>query len=167
MDDKILNTAMQLATDAAERAPNYKPETYGAVLLVELMRLSVVPANPGRQLPPAEPNRVPRSQKPYSAAELFAAKGWSTEIDKVVLSGFFLERHGGSESYTIEEVKNCLIAAKVPLPKNVNLAILQAVQKGLMMEIPSKSGPRKAWSLTQTGERYVEDLTATMKDSRM
>ena len=164
MDVNVLDSAIATAKSAAERARDFKAETYGAVLLFELMR-SAAPARYRNQLPLTAATHGPTREKPYSAAELFAKKLWSTEIDKVAIAGFFLERFGGSASYTVEDLRNCLVAAKVPLPKNTNLAITQAVQKGLMMEIPSQSASRKSWALTQTGELYVENMTAQSKAS--
>jgi hypothetical protein len=166
MDENALETAIRTARHAAERAQDFKPETYAAVLLFELMRSTVPAPRYRNELPPTVPTHAPKREKPYSAAELFASKTWCTEIDKVVVSAFFLERFGERANYTIEEIRACLVAAKVPLPKNVNLAILQAVQKGLMMEIPSQAAPRKAWALTQSGERYVEEMEVKSSGAR-
>ena len=80
------------------------------------------------------------------------------------MAGWYLERYAGGTNYTIQEIKSCLFSAKVPLPRNINLAVLQAVQRGLMMEVPSESGRRKAWALTHTGERYVEDMKLGRRD---
>lgn len=159
MNEATLEVAIRAARDAAENSQQYKSETYAAVLLFELMRLSSSASRVSNQSPNPPSSLTPKREKPYSAAEFFASKSWITEIDKVVLGGFFLERFGGIENYTIQEIKNCLIAAKIGLPKNVNLAILQAAQKGWIMEIPSQGGPRKSWALTQTGERRVEEMT--------
>jgi hypothetical protein len=159
MDENALETAIQKASHAAEKVRDFKSETYAAVLLFELMR-SAVPISRSRlELPPAAPGPIPAHTKPYSAVELFASKEWRTEIDKVVLAGFFLERFGGIQTYTIREIKDCLVSAKVSLPKNVNLAILQAAQRGWIMEVPSKGGTRKNWALTQTGERRAEEMS--------
>ena len=157
MDENALDMAIQTAKRAAGRTQDFKQETYGAVLLFELMR-SAIPTSKGRsELPRATSADVPVRTKPYSAAELFSSKNWRTEIDKVVLAGFFLERFGGIQSYSIQEIRDCLVAAKISLPKNINLAILQAAQKGWVMEVPSQGGTRKAWALTQSGERHAED----------
>jgi hypothetical protein len=159
MDKNALESAIQTAIHAAEKARDFKPETYSAVLLFELMR-SAVPTSKSRyELAASTPSHVPAPAKAYSAAELFASKNWRTEIDKVVLAGFYLEQFGSIQSYTIQEIRDCLVAAKIILPKNVNLAILQAAQKGWIMEVPSQSGTRKVWALTQTGERRAGEMS--------
>jgi hypothetical protein len=137
MDENALESAIQTARRAAEKARDFKPETYAAVLLFELMR-----------------SAVPTSRSRY---EIPAAT--QTEIDKVVLAGFYLEQFGGIQNYTIQEIRNCLVAAKIILPKNINLAILQAAQKGWIMEVPVQSGTRKSWALTQGGERRAEEMS--------
>jgi hypothetical protein len=159
MDEIILEAAIKTAKVAAEKTKDYKSETYGAVLLIELMKSTAATAKNRNELPAPVPSQAQRREKPYSAAEFFSAKSWATEIDKVVIAGYYLERFGGNASYTIEELRNCLVAAKIPLPKNISLAILQAAQKALMMEIPSTTGTRKSWALTQSGERWVEEMS--------
>jgi hypothetical protein len=159
MDENALESAIQTARHAAEKARDFKPETYSAVLLFELMRSAVPTSRSRYELPVSEPAHVPARAKPYTAAEHFASKSWRTEIDKVVLAGFYLEQFGGIQSYTIQEIRDCLVAAKIILPKNVNLAILQAAQKGWIMEVPSQGGTRKVWALTQTGERRAGEMS--------
>jgi hypothetical protein len=164
MDENAFEAAMRTARHAAEKARDFRSETYGAVLLFELMRSAVPEARSRHELAATAPPPAPKREKAYSPAELFASKSWTTEIDKVVVASYFLERFGENASSTVDEVRNCLVAAKVPLPKNVNLAIIQAVKKGLMMAIPSQGGTRKTWALTQTGERYVEQMATENKN---
>lgn len=163
MDENVFEAAIKTARHAADKARDFRSETYGAVLLFELMRSAVPAARSRHELAATVPTPAPKGEKAYSPAELFASKAWTTEIDKVVVASFFLERFSENSSSTVDEVRNCLVAAKVPLPKNVNLAIIQAVNKGLMMPIPSQGGTRKTWALTQTGERYVEQMTTENK----
>src|ERR1700737_398531 len=133
MLDATLDEAIVTAEHAAERASQYKSETYLAVLLTRL--LGSVTKGPIVQSNRANVAATPLSSvKPYSAAELFATKVWETEIEKVLLAGYFLENYSKLSSYTIAQIRDLLVIAKVALPKNVNLAVLQAVQKGWMME---------------------------------
>ena len=158
MNDSQIDAAVELAGRAAERTANFKSETFLAILLAALMSEK---SDHGRaSLPDAASSRVtsdPPLQKPPSAGELFAASDWNTEIDKVVLAGSFLERYASLPNYTTSEVRNCLASAKVSPPKNVNLAIFQAVQRGWMMEARSAGKGSKTWELTQTGQsRAIE-----------
>jgi hypothetical protein len=165
MDRSYLETAMQAAEQAAEQAKHYKSETYSAVLLFELMKSSVPISRPRYELPTSVPSATPKNAKPYSAAELFAGKAWNTAIDKVLVAAFFLERYSATPNYTLDQIRNCLVAAKVALPQNINLAIIQAIQKGHLMEIPLQGATRKTWALTQSGENYVEAMAPPAKSA--
>jgi hypothetical protein len=158
MDEKILDSAIQAAKHAADRAIDFKPETYGTVLFFELMHRSVSSITPTPRLLPSTETNVTRMQKRYSASEFFSSVTFGTEVDKVVLCGYFLETNEGMEGYTIDEIKACFLSAKVQAPNNVNLALLQAVKKGFMMETKSNDRSRKSWTLTQTGLQYAESM---------
>ena len=159
MDEKILDAAVEKARHAAQKAANYESETYLAVLLVSLLRESTGPlGTAGLEHRSVTGGPGGPRGKAFSAPEYFAAKSRSTEIDKVVLAGYFLERHSEVPSYSIREIRDCLVSAKVSIPKNLNLAMIQAVQKGWMMEVPTGKRRGKAWELTQSGERRVEEM---------
>jgi hypothetical protein len=160
MEKTIVDGAITEAARAAQSSDDYKSETYFAVLLAGLLRgvyeIAHAPNSAGHD--PARPKSPDDSEKPYSPGELFASKEWSTEVDKVVIAGHFLEHYKKLSSFTIENIRTCLISAKVSLPKNVNLAIFQAVQRSWMMEVPAENTKKKAWSLTQSGQRRVAEM---------
>jgi hypothetical protein len=162
MDTKTLECAMEFARNSAKSAPEYKAETYFAVLVSALLGSLRLDA-PKDQTP--SPRAIDPSsssaQGKYSAGELFASRTWETEIEKVTLAGYFLERQSGMPNYSITAIRSCLVAAKVALPANINLAVLKAVQKGWMMEVPNQGEKHKVWALTQTGERKVGELANT------
>ena len=158
-DEKFLAEAITTAEEAAKGSSEFKHETYFAILLTSLLSqgkthavLPQVPAGPTAQIVQTVP------VKPYSAAELFATKKWATEVDKVMLAGYFLESFSNVQNYTVAEIRDLLLTAKVGAPKNPNLAVLQAVQRGWMMEIKPTDGGRKAWALTQTGLKQMASM---------
>ena len=165
MNQSLLEAAIRSAKHVANGVTEYRSETYAAILLFELMRSSVVEPTSSRQLP-ASAGSSPPQRKPYSATEFFAASNWSTEIDKVVLAGFYLEHFRSSQGYTIEDIRGSLIAARVPSPNNINLALLQAAQKGWLMEIPSEASRRKTWILTQSGEARAQEMVSAVASGR-
>ena len=165
MNQGQLEAAIRSAKHAANGASEYKSETYTAVLLFQLMRSSIEEPTSSRQLPP--PGETSAAQKkPYSAAELFARSNRTTEIDKVVLAGFYLEHFRASQGYSIEDVRGCFITAKVPPPNNINLALLQAAQKAWMMEVPTGASRRKTWVLTQSGEMRAQEMVSPAVSAR-
>jgi len=156
MGENLLDLAIQTARRAAEGVKDFRAETYQAVLLYELMRMGA----PSRSRPELASPKAgsPKQEKPYSPAEFISSKAWTSEVEKVVLAGYFLEHFAGSSGYSLDEIRRCLIAARVSLPRNLSLAILQAGRKGMVMEVPSQERSRKVWVLTQSGERYVEAM---------
>jgi hypothetical protein len=163
MKESNVDLAVQEAKRAAENAGDYKSETYLAVLITGLLRngtaLGTALAGANSVPPPSSVTVAGTSEpKQYSAPELFSAKNWNTEIDKAVLAGYFLERYSGLANYTIKEIRECLVSAKVPQPNNLSLAIRQALQRAWMMEVPTGGGARRtAFALTQTGMKRVEE----------
>jgi len=158
IDELVLEKSIAVASNAAKKAEEFKQETYFAVLFTSLLSQGAVSV-PNRTQSQVPSERNGSASKPFSAAELFASKTWNTEIEKVALAGYFLERYSGSTAFTIAEIRDLLISAKVSPPANVNLAILKAIQKGWMMEVPSENEKRKTWALTQTGQSKIDELT--------
>lgn len=157
-EDELLRSAIRAATRAAETTAEFKSETFLAVLLAALLnpRPAPSPVTAIVRLPQPE---LPGTAKVYSPGEFFASRNWSTEVDKVILAGSFLERYSSLGAYSVQQIRSCLTSAKITPPKNVNLAVFQAVQRGWMMEVQREKDPTKVWALTQTGEKKVEEMS--------
>lgn len=158
MNTELLNDALELAVAAAKQVQEFKAETYSAVLLASL--LAGAPSASRKSPGSATAVSGSATTKPYSPAEFFSLRVLGSEIDKVVVAAAFLEAHQGLTSYTIEEIRNCLVSAKISIPTNLSLAIFQSVKKGWLMDVRNDSGAKKAWALTQTGERKSEEMMA-------
>jgi hypothetical protein len=160
MNEKQLEIAIEAARRAADKSIDYKSEVFLAVALTELLRASgTSPEATTTALAVVRDKQRPPAPKPFSASEFFYVRVWSSEIDKVLLAGAFLEAHGGLPSYTNKQVRDCLVSAKVSVPKNISLALFRAVQRGLMMEVPGGNGRGKVWALTQTGVQRAAAMT--------
>lgn len=95
--------------------------------------------------------------KRMSAKEFLLTKGAETEVQKVLALGYFLERMEGMESFNVVDLESAFRAAKEKLPKNLNDAANRNVARGFLMEAEVKKDSKKAWYLTSTGERHVEN----------
>jgi len=157
MNETQIENAIETAKRAAQKSDTFKSETFVGVLLASLLQVSSKD-NLSTQ-PPKDPVLAITKYKPFSASEFFANKNWTTENDRVVLAALYLEHHAGSASFEAQDIRNCLVAAKIPIPGNVNVPILRSVKRGLLMEVPNPKGTTKTWSLTQAGERYAAGLT--------
>lgn len=99
---------------------------------------------------------IPRVKK-TSAKEFLLRKRTSSEAQKVLVLGFYLEHKEGVESFNVLDLEAVFRSAKEKVPKNLNDAANKNVARGLLMEAAEKKNSKKAWYLTSTGERYVED----------
>mgnify|MGYP001561850677 CR=1 FL=1 len=98
--------------------------------------------------------------KKQSAKEFLISKIVKTETQKVLALGYFLEHMGGAPSFNVPDLEASFRAAKEKLPKNMNDAVNKNITRGFLMEAEAKKDSKKAWYLTSTGERYVEnDMT--------
>src|SRR6202030_3488349 len=119
MSDELLLRAMTEARRVAAQLTEFKSETYTAVLLSELLNDRITNGAAQREEPLIKNGEaVAQEGKQFSAAELFADCKWSSEIDKVIVAGYFLERYSAASAYGLSELRGVLVSAKVPVPKN-------------------------------------------------
>ena len=112
-------------------------------------------------LSPTGSNGAPTSkQKKSSAKEFLMTKVLKTETQKVLALGYFLEYMEDMESFNVNDLETAFRAAKERLPKNMNDAVNKNIARGFLMEAAGKKDAKKAWCLTSTGERYLDDELA-------
>jgi hypothetical protein len=95
--------------------------------------------------------------KRQSAKEFLLSKSTSTETQKVLVLAYFLEKNEGLASLNVQDLEAAFRSAREKLPKNMNDAVNKNVARGLLMEAREKKDAKKAWHLTATGERFVEE----------
>lgn len=106
---------------------------------------------------------VPRatSKKKLSAKEFLLGKKVGSETQRVLALGYLLERVEGMTSFNVPDLEAIFRSAKEKLPKNMNDAVNKNITRGFLMEAEAKKDAKKAWCLTSTGERYVENEMST------
>ena len=104
-------------------------------------------------------NEIPivATSKRQSAREFLATKRLKAETQKVLVFGYFLERHEAMASFNVSDLDGVFRSARETPPKNLNDAVNKNVARGLIMEAKEKKDSKKAWQLTSTGERHVEE----------
>lgn len=100
-------------------------------------------------------------QKPMSAKEFLQTKKITSDTQKAVALGYFLEHLGGMESFNVADLEAAFRSAKEKVPKNMNDAVNKNIARGFIDEASEKKDSKKAWYLTSTGERYVENELAS------
>lgn len=89
-------------------------------------------------------------------SEFLAQRKISTETDRVVVI-LYHQFHNGQESSTRAEILEAYSAARTRKPTNLADVIARCIRKGHIIEALEKKEGQKAWQITQSGERYVEE----------
>jgi len=97
------------------------------------------------------------SSKKKSIKEFFIEKNPSKDYEKTLVIGYYLENYFGLKSFKVKDLEEGYKSAKEKAPGNINYKIVQNIQKGYMMEVKEVDGKLKAWSLTNTGEKVIEE----------
>jgi hypothetical protein len=101
-----------------------------------------------------KPVQIP---KEISVKEFILDKKPSSDPNKALTVGYYLEKHRKISPFTIRDLEQLFREAREPLPSNTNDVVNQDIAKGFMMEAEEKKDGRKAWTLTSTGEKFVEN----------
>ena len=96
-------------------------------------------------------------QKKMSIKEFLMTKQLDDEVKRTLAISYFLEILDGVKPFNTDDLKKAFRLAKVQLPKNVNDKINMNIKKGHIMEAEEKKAAKKAWELTASGERFVEN----------
>ncbi len=96
-------------------------------------------------------------EKKQSTKEFLLSKNISADTQKVLALGYYLERAEGLSSFNVPDLEAAFRAAREKLPKNLNDGVNKNVARGFIMEAAEKKDSKKAWHLTATGERFVEE----------
>ncbi|MDO8451261.1 MAG: hypothetical protein Q7S76_00140 [bacterium] len=95
-------------------------------------------------------------RKKMSAKEFLLTKAFKSETEKTLVLAYYLEHVGGMLAFNVNDVIGVFQAAKEKKPVNPNDVVAKNVARGFLMDAPGKKDAKKAWTLTATGERYVE-----------
>jgi hypothetical protein len=104
---------------------------------------------------PAVAERRP-SGKQTSVAQFFRKVAPKTDIDRVLIAGYFLEHFRNTEKFTAAEVRDTIREAKIPPPSNPSDAVAKNIKKGFMMPAGDKDG-KLSYVLTSDGEENVKE----------
>jgi hypothetical protein len=141
---------MELAEKVSSGFPEHRTEVLTAVLTALLLR--------GRQLgEDVSPTR--KASRPLAATEFFSRIKPTKDVERVLSAAYFLDSSRQRSEFTVEEIRDCLVEAKVQLPENISLAALRNAKSGLMAQ-KQKQGRKIVWFITQTGIEKVQAALA-------
>ena len=96
--------------------------------------------------------------KKVSPAKFLNTKDLKSHGDKILAFGYFLEKAKGFSSFNLDEIEGCYMETRLPKTKNFSPYITQLIRDGVLMDAAEKKDNKKAWTLTDSGLKYVEGL---------
>lgn len=103
-----------------------------------------------------QPERV-KPTKVLAPKEILLKHSGLKGHQKTLLLAYYYEHDLGNSSFNVDNIVELFRLAKEKAPTNVNDMINKNIAKGFMMEDSAKKDGKKAWSLTATGETYVQN----------
>ncbi len=100
---------------------------------------------------------VPLKIKKISVKEFLMTKELKTDTQKTLALGYYLEHLESMLSFNIDDLVAGFQAAKEKRPQNMNDVVNKNIARGFLMDAAEKKDNKKAWVLTSTGEKYVEE----------
>jgi hypothetical protein len=96
------------------------------------------------------------SAKKLSICEFLLKHPPSTDVQRTLAVGYYLETHEVRGSFTKADLEKGYRDAKHSLPSNMSMNIKHCIKAGNMMETKEKKDNKPAYVVTSTGEQFVE-----------
>jgi hypothetical protein len=95
-----------------------------------------------------------------SIREFVQQLGPKKHTDITLTFGYYLEHFSDAKTFTPADINACYYDAKIEA-SNTSQMIIQNIRRGFMMEAKDKAAKgRKRFTLTRTGEDYIEKKLA-------
>jgi hypothetical protein len=107
-------------------------------------------------LRPEKVNEPITTSKKMSFREILRMAKPPTNVEKVLLAGYYLELHEGLKCFNAIDIEQAFQTAKEPELSNTLAFINQNIKNGSIMEVKEKKDSRKAYTLTASGEDLVK-----------
>lgn len=101
--------------------------------------------------------KIKNKGKELSIKEFILAKNPADDVQKTLVIGYYLEHFGGASAFNARDLTEGFRSAREPVPGNINDKVNLNITKGYMMPVKEKKDKLKAWILTNSGERFVEE----------
>jgi len=98
-----------------------------------------------------------KMQKKLSVKEFILEKKPGSDVEKTLVVAYYLENCKNVSPFNLNDLEALFKKAKEIVPDNLNDKVNKNIAKGYMEEAEDKKDSKKAWTLTETGERFVEN----------
>lgn len=96
-------------------------------------------------------------QKKQSIREFLSDKDLSNDTQRTLAIAYFFEVLEKKGSFNVDDLKKGFNSAKFKTPSNINDRVNQNLKSGFIMEDEEKKDGKKAWVLTDSGEKEIEN----------
>lgn len=96
-------------------------------------------------------------KKKISIKEFILSKKPKDDVQKTLAIGYYLEKYENLPPFNVKDLEESFRAAREKVPKNIGDKVQLNIKKGHMMDAKEKKDNLKAWVLTNSGEKYVEN----------
>lgn len=107
--------------------------------------------------PSADSESPKRKIKPPSIKEFLLSKNLTTSLDITLALGYYLEHMEGITPFNTSDLADAFKRVREKPPKNLNDAVNKNIIRGYLMEDSEGKENKKAWVLTNSGEKFVEE----------
>ena len=97
-----------------------------------------------------------KESKQLSVKEFILSKNPTGAVQKTLAIAYFLERFANMASFNVDDLTRHFQLAKEAIPANINASVDKNVAKGFIAEAKEKKESKKAWIVTNSGEKVVE-----------
>jgi nitrogen regulatory protein PII-like uncharacterized protein len=105
--------------------------------------------------------KIPESgvnkRKRISIKEFILEKNPTDDVQKTLVIGYYLEHFRGISPFNTKGLAEGFREAREPVPININDKVNSNIAKAYMMDAGEKKDNLKAWVLTNSGERFVNE----------
>ncbi len=98
---------------------------------------------------------APAAPKKLSIKEFLLQHPPTSDIQRTLAVGYFLETHTGIASFTKAELEKGYRDGKESTPSNIGVNIRHCIKHGHMMEAEEKKNNKTAYVITRSGEQFV------------
>jgi len=113
----------------------------------------------GAKAPKIEGVKIGKVALPSSLSEFVKQKGSpSKHIDLVSIFGYWLFHKKNVKMFSTKDIASCYADARIPESANISQEMNNAQGMGYFRREEEKKDNRIAWTITPTGEEYVEQM---------
>ena len=89
--------------------------------------------------------------------ELLLQKTPKDDVQKTLVIGYYLEKYKTYSTFNADDLEHWFRDAKETPPSNINDKVNQNIKHGYIMKVKEKKAQKVAWTLTNSGEKIVEN----------